>query len=214
MIVTFLSLSIFYVRVSKITQNQCKLYTFTTRLAVVVIATVAISWMFSLFFITFNVEIPMNIDNVFAQSQQQQQQQQQHQEPEQQEPVTNLLSSVSPSSSQANKITIYLNSVKFAPLMDVDYNQLKILADYQTNDPSLVNTPLLGTMDVYLPDGTHLRSSSFLKGFILSHSGSIQFATLFTNKTIQQVTADIYLTDNLNKEKISNTLQINTSLTN
>ena len=111
-----------------------------------------------------------------------------------------------------NKVTIHLSSVKFVPLDYDDANQLKVVVDYKTNDPALVNTPMAGTMKVYQPNGTVLKSSSIQKGYIVGESGSIQFATSFTDKTIQDVKADIYLTDTQHSDKISNTLTTKASL--
>ena len=118
------------------------------------------------------------------------------------------------SAPSANKITIQLNSIKFAPLTDTNYNQFKVLVDYQTNDPSSVNTTMIGTMKVYLPDGTPLNASFIQKGYIVGQSGIFQFATSFTDKTIQGVTADVYLTDTRESENVSNTITINASLAN
>lgn len=111
-----------------------------------------------------------------------------------------------------NKVTIHLNSVKFAPLTNSDNNQLKILADYQTNDPALVNTHMDGVMKVYNSNGTLLKTSPIQKGFVLGESGVIQFATSFTDKTIRDVNAEVALTDALHEEKISNMLKTNASL--
>lgn len=66
-------------------------------------------------------------------------------------------------------------------------------------------------MKVYLPDGTHLKTSSILNGFIVGQSGVIQFATSFTDKILQRVNADVYLADTQGIEKISNMLSINAS---
>jgi len=115
------------------------------------------------------------------------------------------------SPASPNKITIQLNYVKYAPLSDTNFNQLKVLVDYKTNDPSVVNTPMTGTMKVSLSDGTPLKTSSIQKGYVVGQSGSIQFATSFTDKTIQRVNADVYLTNTLGSEKISNVLTINAS---
>ena len=114
-------------------------------------------------------------------------------------------------SPSANKITIQLDSVKLAPLTDSNFNQLKVLVNYQSNDPSVVNTPMTGTMKVSLPDGTPLKTSSIQKGYVVGQSGIIQFATSFADKTIQSVHADVYLTDTRGIEKISNVLLINAS---
>ncbi|CAN5853981.1 hypothetical protein BH23THE1_BH23THE1_28810 [soil metagenome] len=45
-------------------------------------------------------------------------------------------------SPSANKITIHVNSIKFAPLIDTNYNQIKVLVNYQTNGPFTENTPM------------------------------------------------------------------------
>ena len=114
--------------------------------------------------------------------------------------------------SSENKATIHLNSVEFAPLTYSDNNQLKVIADYKTNDPRLVNTHMDGVMKVYNPAGTLLKTSPIQKGFILGESGVIQFATSFTDNTIKDVNAELALTDALHEEKISNTLKTSVSL--
>jgi hypothetical protein len=111
-----------------------------------------------------------------------------------------------------DKITIQLDSAKFAPLTDSNFNQLNVLVNYQTNDQSLVNTPMKGTMKVYLSDGTPLKTSSIQKGYIVGQSGVIQFATSFTDKSIQKVKAEVYLTNTQGSEKVSNTITTDTSL--
>ena len=75
----------------------------------------------------------------------------------------------------ANKITITPSSAQFLPLTNATYNQLKVIVHYQTNDASLVNTKINGEMQVYLPSGSLVRTSSFLNGFIVNQSGTIQF---------------------------------------
>lgn len=117
--------------------NQCSK---STTIPTIVIATVAISMIFSLS-IALNVEISWNDNMAYAQAPQQED-----------------------SLSSENRVTINLNSVTFAPLTYTDNNQLKVLVDYQTNDPSLVNTHMDGTMKVYNPDGTLLKTSSIQKG--------------------------------------------------
>ena len=57
-----------------------------------------------------------------------------------------------------------------------------------------------------------MKTSSIQKGFVLGESGTIPFATSFTDKTIQDVKAEIALTDALHEEKISNTLETKAAL--
>lgn len=115
-------------------------------------------------------------------------------------------------SQPVNYITIKLNSVNFAPLTNSDNHQLKVLVDYQVNDASVINTPMTGVMKVYLSDGTLAKTSSIPNGFIVGQSGTIQFATSFTDKTVQNVIADIALTNPLKTDHISNTIKTNASL--
>lgn len=114
--------------------------------------------------------------------------------------------------SSENKVTIHLNSVEFAPLTYSNNDQLKVITEYQTNDPKLVNTHMDGVMKVYNPAGTLLKTSPIQKGFVLGESGVIQFATSFTDKTIKDVNAEVALTDAFHEIKISNTLKTSASL--
>ena len=100
----------------------------------------------------------------------------------------------------ADKITITLNSAKLAPLTNGTHIQLKAIVGYVTKDPSLVNTKINGIMKVSLTNGTLVKRSSFPNGFTVSQSGTIQFATSFVGKTIQNAKVDIVLTD-LSKTK-------------
>jgi hypothetical protein len=113
--------------------------------------------------------------------------------------------------STANKITITSNSVQFLPLTNATHNQLKVIVHYQTNDVSLVNTKINGIMRVSLPNGSLVKTSSFPNGFVVNQSGTIQFATSFANKTIQNVKADIVLTDLNKMTPLSNIVTTNVS---
>lgn len=97
-----------------------------------------------------------------------------------------------------NKITIGFISSQFVPLTNSTFNQLKININYKTNDASLVNTKINGIMKVFSLNGTTIKTSSFPRGFLLNQTGTIQFASSFTDKTVQTVKANIALTD-LNK---------------
>jgi hypothetical protein len=110
-------------------------------------------------------------------------------------------------------VTITLNSVTFAPLTDSHINQLKVDITYQTNDPSFVNTIMAGVMKVYAVNGTLVKTSSIPSGYVLGQAGPMQFATSFEDQTIQDVKAEITMTDTSKTEKISNTLNVETTLT-
>lgn len=128
-----------------------------------------------------------------------------------QKPIT--ASNADSSDSSKEKVNISLASVEFAPLTNSVNNQLKININYKTNDPSLINSPMAGTMKVYDSDNHVIKTSKITNGYILGQSGPMQFATSFTDKTIDNVKADVYMTDT-SGNKVSNVLTAEASLTN
>lgn len=114
----------------------------------------------------------------------------------------------------AEKITITLNSAKLAPLTNGTHIQLKAIVGYVTKDNTLVNTKIDGMMKVTLANGTLIKRSSFPNGFTVSQSGTIQFATSFIDKTIQNAKVDIVLTDITKTKPLSNIVTGNVSLDN
>ena len=116
------------------------------------------------------------------------------------------------STSSSDKVTIKLDSARFASLKDSNINQLKVDITYQTNDPKLVNTVMDGVMKVYTTDGTLIKTSTIPNGYILGQSGPMQFATSLEDQTIQDVKAEISMTDSSHLEKISNTLTVEETL--
>lgn len=112
------------------------------------------------------------------------------------------------------KITITLNSAKFAPLTNNTHVQLKALVGYVTKDTSLVNTKVNGIMKVSALNGTLLKRSSFPNGYIITQSGIIPFATSFVGKTMQNVKIDIVLTDLSKTNPLSNVITSNVNFEN
>ena len=116
-------------------------------------------------------------------------------------------------SSSLNKTTIALSSAQFMPLTNPIYNQLKVIVQDKTNDASLLNTKANG-LRVFSLNGTIIKTSSFPNGFLLNQTGSIQFATSFTDKSLQNVKADVVLTDLSKINPLSNLVTTNISLNN
>jgi type II secretory pathway pseudopilin PulG len=164
-------------------------------LLTIVIAAIGTSLLFS-----FSADLEKSIQktnyHAYAQAEQQEQQQQNN------------------DNKAAQRITINLDSVKFAPLTNTNSNanQLKVDIFYKTNDPKLVNTIMAGVMKVYLPDGTLIKTSTIQDDYILGQAGPMQFATSFEDKTINNVKAEITMTDHSHTETFSNTLTVPASL--
>lgn len=112
------------------------------------------------------------------------------------------------------KITIGLNSATFGPLTsNPSLNQVKVLVDYQTKDLSMVHSTINGVMDVFAPNGSQIKTSSYPNGFTITESGIIQFATSFSDPTLTSVKVNVTLTDLDKTETISNTLSADVAQT-
>ena len=183
-------------KIANMRDTQTKRFGSFSILLTIVVAVIGTGLLFS-----FSVDLEKNIMktnyDAYAQAEQQQQQQQQNND-----------------NKAAERITINLDSVKFAPLTNTNTNanQLKVDIFYKTNDPKLVNTIMAGVMKVYLPDGTLIKTSTIQDDYILGQAGPMQFATSFVDKTITNVKAEITMTDALHTETFSNTLTVPASL--
>lgn len=110
------------------------------------------------------------------------------------------------------EISIFLGSAEFVPL-DVQENQVNIVANYTINDPSFTNQKINSVMKVYLPNGTLIKTSSSADGFIVNQTGAQRHATSIINNTSQNVIAVIQFTNLEKTLPVSNPLQVNLTLT-
>ena len=111
------------------------------------------------------------------------------------------------------KITIGLNSATFGPLTsNPSVNQVKVLVDYQTKDLSLVDSTINGVMEVFAPNGSQIKTSSYPNGFTITDSGIIQFATSFGDPTLSSVKVNVTLTDLNKTQTISNVVSADAAL--
>ncbi len=181
-------------KITNMRDTQTKRFGSFSILLTIVVAAIGTGLLFS-----FSVDLEKSIQktNYHAYAQAEQQQQQQNND-----------------NKAAERITINLDSVKFAPLTNTNTNanQLKVDIFYKTNDPKLVNTIMAGVMKVYLPDGTLIKTSTIQDDYILGQAGPMQFATSFEDKTINNVKAEITMTDPSHTETFSNTLTVPASL--
>lgn len=171
---------------------KSKRFDFYSKTSTLAVSVIAMGLLFS-FSSVMDKGVLVSDYNVYAQSESQPQQ-------------------VDDDNNSSDPVTIKLDSYRFTPLTDSDINQLKVDIIYQTNDPSLVNTIMAGVMKVYTTDGSLIRTSTIPSGYVLGQSGPMQFATSFEDQTIQNVKAEITMTDTSHTEKISNTLGVEASL--
>jgi hypothetical protein len=114
-------------------------------------------------------------------------------------------------SYHGEEISIFLGSAEFIPL-EVQENQVNIVANYTINDPSFTNQKINSVMKVYLPNGTLIKTSSSADGFIANQTGVQRHATSIVNNTSQIVIAVVQFTNLERTLPVSNTLQVNLTL--
>ncbi|MDN5846301.1 MAG: FxLYD domain-containing protein [Candidatus Nitrosocosmicus sp.] len=102
------------------------------------------------------------------------------------------------------KITIDLYETQFIPISDTT-NNLDVLVNYTTIDPSLSGSRINTVMEVFAPNGTQIKTTSFTDGFSIAESGTIFLNTEFTDDSLSTLTVNVTLTDLEETEIISNT---------
>ena len=185
--------SISFRKIMNIRDMQSKRFNFYSKTLTLAVSIIAMAFLFS-FSNAMEKGVLITGQDANAQSEQQQQQQ------------------LIDDGNSSYPVTIKLDSVTFAPLTDSHINQLKVDITYQTNDPSLVNTIMAGVMKVYTADGSLIKTSTIPRGYVLGQSGPMQFATSFEDQAIQDVKAEIAMTDNSHIEKISNIVNVEATL--
>jgi hypothetical protein len=116
--------------------------------------------------------------------------------------------------AQTNEdILISLGNSSYAPMTNVDANQVKVTIKYQVNDESLENEKVNGIMKVYSSNGTLVHSSSFPDGFVAEKKGgSEDFKTTIRDPELKDVIANVTFVDLGKESTLSNTVTTNLHL--
>ena len=110
------------------------------------------------------------------------------------------------------EIVLSLNDSSFAPIAPDGKNQVKVVVNYATQEPMVVNDLVKGVMKVYSANGTLLKTSSSPTPFAASSSGKLSLTTTLTDNTIDSVTANIVFTNPIRTEIVSNELPVKIDL--
>jgi hypothetical protein len=110
------------------------------------------------------------------------------------------------------EISISLDHAEFIPLGE-EGNQVNVFSNYTVNDPSLLNQEINSVMKIYSTNGTLIKTSSSVEGFIVNQTGSQRHVTTITNSTPQNVIAVVQYTDLAKVLPLSNPLQVDLNLT-
>ena len=112
----------------------------------------------------------------------------------------------------SNSVLQRLDYAHFVPLTNSPGNQVKLLLNYSSLDPSMNNAPINAVMEIYAANQTLLRTTSFPQPVLLNQSGEIQLATTFADESLNNITARAMLTNGEKAIPISNTLETRLAL--
>jgi hypothetical protein len=111
------------------------------------------------------------------------------------------------------EVTLTLHNSSFGSLSSGGGNQVGVFASYELNDNSIAGQTINAVMEVYAPNGSLIRTSSYPNGFVAQSSGGVEgLETTIRDPTIQSVTANVTFR-NLDKTAIlSNDLRVDLNL--
>jgi hypothetical protein len=92
-------------------------------------------------------------------------------------------------------------------------NQVKVTVNYTTVDSTILDQTINGVMNVYAPNTTAIKSTSFPNGFTVNNSGIQELKTTISDNQSQNVTAVVQFTDATKIAPLSNPIQANLNLT-
>jgi hypothetical protein len=109
---------------------------------------------------------------------------------------------------QETTLTLYNSS--FGSLTSGGGNQVSVFASYKVNDNSISGQTINAVMEVYAPNGTLIRTSSYPEGFIAQGSGGVEgLETTIKDSTLQ---ANVTFRDLNKTDVLSNDLKVNLNL--
>lgn len=111
------------------------------------------------------------------------------------------------------EITLTLYNSSFGSLTSGGGNQVSVFANYKLNDDSVAGQTINAVMEVYAPNGTLIRTSSYPEGFVAQSSGGVEgLETTIKDTTLQSVTANVTFRSADKTEALSNSLRVNLNL--
>jgi hypothetical protein len=125
----------------------------------------------------------------------------------------NFVADIPVFANQGEEITLTLHNSSFGSLTSGGGNQVSVFAQYTLNDNSITGQTINAVMQVYAPNGTLIRTSSFPNGFVTQASGGIEgLETTIRDRTLQSVTANVTFRDISKSEILSNDLLVDLTL--
>jgi hypothetical protein len=111
------------------------------------------------------------------------------------------------------EITISLHNSSFGSLTSGGGNQVSVFASYELNDNSIAGKIINAVMEVYVPNGTLVRTSSYPNGFVAHTSGGVEgLETTIKDPTVQSVLANVTFRNLDKTETLSNELRVESNI--
>jgi hypothetical protein len=128
-------------------------------------------------------------------------------------PQNSFITGIPVVAGQGEEITLTLHNSSFGSLTSGGGNQVGVFAQYALNDNSIAGQIINAVMEVYAPNGTLIRTSSYPDGFVAQGSGGIEgLETTISDRTLQSVTANVTFRDLTKSEILSNDLLVDLTL--
>jgi hypothetical protein len=109
---------------------------------------------------------------------------------------------------RGEEILISLENSTFLPLTTAQGNQLKVSLYYNVQNASTTGQTINAVMRLYTPNGTLLKTSSFPAGFPAQSSGKTELKSTLTDRSIQELIANVTFTNSAKSDTISNEISI------
>jgi hypothetical protein len=109
---------------------------------------------------------------------------------------------------RGEEILISLENSTFLPLTTAQGNQLKVSLYYNVQNASTTGQTINAVMRLYTPNGTLLKTSSFPAGFSAQSSGKTELKSTLTDRSIQELIANVTFTNSAKSDTISNEISI------
>lgn len=111
--------------------------------------------------------------------------------------------------AHGQEITLTLHNSSFGSLSSGGGNQVSVFASYELNDNSIAGQTINAVMEVYAPNGTLIRTSSYPNGFVAQSSGGVEgLETTIRDPTLQSVTANVTFRNLDKTTMLSNDLRV------
>ena len=111
------------------------------------------------------------------------------------------------------EVVLSLDNSTFSPLTIGTGNQVKVLANYNIQNSSIVGQTINAVMKLYASNGTLIKTSSYPSGFVAQNTnGTAELKTTIEDPTIQSAIANITLTNAAKTEIISNEISTTVNL--